>query len=145
MSDRRDEEIARGLRELGPALDAWTVEEPAPELTASTLLRARGELSRPPSLAAADAGAPRHLPVGFKRELLRLVTATLPALVLVLAWNLLVLTRAPDVLGALLGEPLALALVGAYVVGATGWLALTYGTLPMLAHRRARLRLLEVT
>jgi hypothetical protein len=144
MSDPRDEEIARGLRELGPALDTWTVDEPTPELMSGTLLRARGELGRPPALAT-SAAAERPMPVGFKRELLRLVTATLPALVLVVAWNLLILTRAPEMLAAWLGEPLAMALVGAYVVGATGWLALTYGTLPMLAHRRARLRRIEVT
>ena len=55
MTDRRDEEIARGLRELGPALDAWTAPEPPADLVAGTLRRARAELQRPPALVPAAA------------------------------------------------------------------------------------------
>jgi hypothetical protein len=57
-----------------------------------------------------------------------------------LLWNLAILSLGREILVAWLPASFAWGLVGAYVFGAIGWLALVLGTLPVLAHRRALMR-----
>ena len=125
-----DPEIDEALRELAPRLDELRTAAPQRALLASTLLRAKSELR---SVVAA-----RTLPAGYSRELVRLVALALPAFAAVVAWNVFLLPRLPGVLGAWLPSPIALGLGLAYALGVAGWLALTAGSLPLLAHLRAR-------
>ena len=104
------------------------------------MLHAREALAEERTRPALEPGV---MPAGFKRELARLLVATIPALTLVVGWNALIWNHVPPLLEAWLPSALASALVGAYVVGAVGWTSLVYGSLPVLAHRRATLRLRE--
>ncbi|MBW2242635.1 MAG: hypothetical protein JRH01_11680 [Deltaproteobacteria bacterium] len=130
---RNDLEAALG--ELAPILERDTVPEPSDALVAATLERASALLHAPVPV-------PTHaeIPVGFKRELAKLLAAVALPLVFVLAWNAFILLQLPGFLGAWLPESLAWALPAAYVLGAAGWLALVFGSLPVVAHRRAWLR-----
>ncbi len=130
----------RALQRLAPRLDALTAPEPPAALVERTLARARAELA-----AAAPAVQIRRvpatgLPAGFVPELLRLLGATAAPLALVVAWNTLVVVLGPRLLAGWLPAPLALAVVVAYGLGALGWLALVYGSLPLVAHHRALAR-----
>ena len=128
------------LRQLSPQLDAWAAPAPPRELVQRTLGAARAELRA----ERAVAGLPAHVvAAGFERELLRLLAAAAPALLVAVAWNLLVLLRGPALLDAWMPSLLAWALPVAYVLGAAGWLALVLGSLPVLAHRRAHRRVQE--
>jgi hypothetical protein len=102
---------------------------------------ASAELRRPPALAPGVAAARKVLPVGFRRELARLIVATLPALALLLAWDAFLLLQGRAWLSAWLPGGLAVALVAAHVAAGLGLLALTYGSLPLFAYRRTLLRL----
>ncbi len=145
MTERGDEELARELAALAPRLDGFRVDAAPAALVASTLRRARAELSRRPALAAGGAPPPRSLPVGFYRELGRLVAASLPPYALVLATTAFVLGTGASWLSGWLPAPLVSAVTAAYALGTLGWLALAYGSLPLAAHRRALLQLREVS
>jgi hypothetical protein len=126
--DAWDDEIRQALRALAPQLDRFRVSAPSAELVRQTFARARQEL------------AAQRLPVGFRRELAKLLLAALPAFGLVLAWNAFFLPRLPGFLEALLPTPLAVGLAFAYAAAAAAWLAFAAGCLPFFAHQRARLR-----
>lgn len=136
-------------RALGPAagrLDAWPAPAPSEDLVQGTLRRATAELRAETNLARARSEtAARAWPVGFRRELLRLLAVALGPALAVLALNLTLLLRAPGLLERWLPEALATALPTAYALGALGWLSLVVGSLPFLAHRRAAARPREVT
>ena len=132
---RRDEEIRAGLRRLAQALDAVEAPRPPAELVDRTLRAARVELAR-----ALPEPARAAMPVGFKRELARLLGLSAAPGALALLWNALVVVLAPSILTSWLPAPVASALVGLYAFAALGWLALVYGSLPFVAHRRALMR-----
>lgn len=136
MGELRDE-LEAALGDLAPILLARdSVPEPSDALVSATLERASALLRSPVPI-------PRHaeIPVGFKRELAKLFATVSAPLVLVLGWNAFVLLRLPGWLAAWLPawmpDSLAWALPAAYVLGAAGWLALVFGSLPLIAHRRA--------
>jgi len=126
-------ERLRPLADLRPLLDDLVAEEPPEALVEDTLRCACAALRE----SACEPPRWRNIPAGFRRELLRLIAATLPALAVAIAWDALILARAPGLLAAWLPVPLAWALPIAYVLGAAGWLALVLGSLPLLAHHRA--------
>jgi len=134
-------ELEDDLRALAPRLDRLEAPAPPALLVERTLRLASAELRRPPALVPGVAAPHGPLPVGFRRELARLIVATLPALALVLAWGALLLHEGPAWLAAWLPAKLAFALVAAHVTGGLGCLGITYASLPLVAHRRARLRL----
>ncbi len=131
-----DEQLEAELRALAPLLDRADVPAPPPALVRHTLRLASAELGRPPAIAPGVAASLHTLPVGFRRELLRLVLVTLPVLGVVLAWDVFLLQSAPGWLSAWLPPGIAAALVATYVLGSLGWLGLTYASLPLVAHRR---------
>lgn len=132
----RDPALEDELRALAPLLDRATAPAPPPGLVEQTLLRASAELARAPAIAPGVAASARTLPVGFRRELLRLVAITLPVLGLVLAWDVFLLMAAPTWLSGWLPPGVAATVVAAYVLGSLGWIGLTYASLPLVAHRR---------
>jgi hypothetical protein len=136
----RGDPLEAELRALAPGLDRLEAPAPPAALVERTLLLASAELRRAPAIAPGVAAAQERLPVGFRRELVRLVAATLPLLALILACDLFLLREGPAWLAAWLPARLAFALVAAYVVGSFGWLALTYASLPLFAYRRTLLR-----
>ena len=133
--------LASELAVLAPVLDRAVAPAPPPALLERTLRLATAELSRNPALLPGVASAHRQLPVGFRRELARLLVASLPALALGVGWAALLLRLGPDWLGAWLPAGLALALVGAQLVAGLSALGLVTASLPLVAHRRALLRL----
>jgi len=133
----RDEALEAELRALAAFLDPVEAPQAPPALVAQTLRRASAELGRAPAIAPGVAAVDRALPVGFRRELLRLVAVTLPVLAVVLAWDVFVFTAGPAWLSAWLPPGVAAAVVGTYVLGSLGWIGLTYASLPLVAHRRA--------
>jgi len=144
MTEPRSDEaqLAVDLAVLAPVLDGAPAPAPSPALVARTLRLALDELAKPPALlpgVAAAAGA--QLPVGFRRELARLLAAALPALALGLAWAALVLRHGPAWLSGWLPADLAFALIGAPLLIGLSALGLTTASLPLLAHRRALLRM----
>jgi len=135
MSDTRDDEITRELRALSRELDAFRVPPPSRALLETTLARAKQELRA--QVAA------RRVPIGFRRELAKLLFAAAPPLAVVLAWNAYFLPRLAGYLDTLLPSPVAHWLALAYSGGALAWLALAGGLIPIAAHQRARLRASE--
>ena len=138
--DRRDEEIRQALEELGPELDRFTVSDAPDELVTRTMRRARGQLLAPARLHPEQARESAALPRGFKRELGRLLAITVPFAVMTALWMSFVWTRLPEWLGIVLPEGIAAAATGAWALGAMTMISLTYGSLPFLAHQRARTR-----
>ncbi|MEN8183546.1 MAG: hypothetical protein ABFS46_13540 [Myxococcota bacterium] len=126
------------LEALGEALAAPAEQDPPGALAAATLQRAHDELTRPRELA-------RSLPDGYGAECLRLLGGALLPFPLVVAWTLTLLALGENLLAAWLPPALVSALGAAYLVAAAGWWALLYGSLPILAHRRAQRRLAEAT
>ena len=120
------------LRSLRAGLEAWTAEAPAPALAEHTRRAVAGR-GRPATPFPA-------LPVGFGRELVRLFGAALAPLPLVLLWNAGFFFLAGRLLGRVLPEAMLTVLGVGYAVAAAGWLALVYGSLPLVAHERARRR-----
>lgn len=131
----RDSRLEAELRALAPRLDQAEVPAAPDALVQHTLRLARAELVRATAIAPGVATPTSTLPVGFRRELLRLVLVTLPVLGLVLAWDVFLLQVAPGWLSAWLPPGVAAAIVGIYVLGSLGWLGLTYASLPLVAHR----------
>ena len=135
MSELRDDELQRELTALSRQLDSFRAPPPPRSLFEQTLARATQELRT--QMAA------RRLPVGFRRELLRIAVAATPPLAVVLAWNAYLLPRLAGVLDQWLPAPVANGLAFAYAGGALVWLTLAAGFLPIAAHQRARLRARE--
>jgi hypothetical protein len=135
-----DAELEAELRALAPLLARIATPEPTPALVERTRRLAVAQLGFRPALAPGVASAHEGLPRGFRRELLRLVVATLPGLALLLAWDAFLLREGAAWLAAFLPAGVALALVAAHVVGGLGWIGLTYASLPLVAHRRTLLR-----
>jgi hypothetical protein len=133
-----EDALLRELAELAPHLDRVPVTEPSPQLVARSLRLARAQFQRAPAILQTAPAGP-NLPVGFRRELVRLVALCAPfvAVLLLVAGSLL--RWLPGWLGTFLPEAMAHTLVMAYLLGGLGWLALTVGSLPLLAHRRALL------
>jgi hypothetical protein len=107
--------------------------EPSPVLVARTLAAARAEL--------AVGGRP------FWRELARLVAPAAAGLPVWIAGNAAVVWAAWLVLSAVLpgwASDLAVILPAIYAFGAVGWLAVFFGALPFVAHKRLVRRLREV-
>ncbi len=138
--------LLRELTSLRGLLDHDDVGVDAPESVASTTLaRARSLLGSRRQSAPLPARVPGGLPEGFSGECLRLLGAALVPFPLVVAWNLAFLALGEQLLGSFL-PPALLATVGiAYVAAAAGWLALLYGSIPILAHRRVQQRPAEVS
>jgi len=121
------------LRALAEVLDASRVPELDAERAAALRRRAAIELGAAPARPPATAG----LPVGYPRELARLLAwAALP-----LPAVLLIYTALFRIGGALLAEWLPAALVTAigfaFALGTASWMALIYGSLPFVAQRAA--------
>ena len=135
-----DAALARELSALAPLLDGATPPGPAPALVERTLRLATAELARRPALLPGVASARVSLPVGFRRELARLVASALPALALGLGWVALLLWLEPGWLATWLPADLALALVAAQLLAGLLALGLVTACLPLVAHRRALLR-----
>ena len=130
-----DEELER----LASSLDSLEVRPPSEGLVDHTLQLALAEL-RAGTQPALQARGHALVPVGFKRELARLLGASALSLPLFLLWNLVVLWLGREILAAWLPASLTWGLAAVYLFGAIGWLSLVLGTLPVLAHRRALLR-----
>ena len=132
-----DEKLAR----LAPLLDSLEAPEPSEELVSRTLRLASAQL-RAETQSALQRPKRTHsvVPVGFKRELARLLGASAVSLPLVLLWNAAILSVGREILESWLPASFTCGLAGVYVFGAIGWLALVLGTLPILAHRQALLR-----
>jgi len=139
MRDDQSQATQQLLASLHHELAAAAPRVPPEALVQDTLRRASQELRE----GTAVAPRWRAIPEGFERELARLLLAALPALALAIGWNAYVLARGPELLAAWLPLQLAWALPIAYAGGAAGWLALVLGSLPLLAHRRALMRLRE--
>jgi hypothetical protein len=133
------EPIDRELARLAPSLESLEVPHPSDELVRHTLQMASAELRAGLESSPVQ---PAHalVPVGFKRELARMLGASALSLPLFLLWNLAVISLGREILATWLPASLTWGLAGAYAFGAVGWLALVLGTLPVLAHRRALLR-----
>jgi hypothetical protein len=133
-ADHRDHLLA-----LTDALDSEPVAVVLPARVEAMRRRALAELAGAGAPTAARAGEV-GLPIGFRRELLRLLLwAVLPLPALLLWYAALV-----RVGGALLAGVLPtffVYLIGfAFAVGTASWLALIYGAIPFFAHRRALYR-----
>lgn len=126
------------LLDVRAGLGADAEHEPSQALVQRTLLATRSALRRRKPVEA-------PLPVGFKRELARLLAAPLAVLPLVLLWNWTVLVFGGELLAAWLPTALIAALGAAYALAAGGSLAAVFGSLPVVAHGRTQQRLREVT
>ncbi len=122
-TDPEDAALAEELRRLDAALEGGAAPEPPQAVVARTLQRASAELGA--------AASTTDTLVEFGRLL---VLAALP-LPLILAWNAAVLVFGPELLAGVLPEGIAWWVPTTYVIGAAGWLALLYGSLPAVAHR----------
>ena len=141
MPEQRDEAaLALDLAVLAPLLDAPAPAPPA-ALVERTLRLALAELARPPALLPGVPVVRAQLPVGFRRELARLLAVALPVLALGLAWAALVFRLGASWLEAWLPAELAVVLVGAQLLAGLSALGLTTASLPLLAHHRALLRM----
>jgi hypothetical protein len=136
----RDDALEAELRAIAKLLARIEAPAPPTALVARTLRVASAELGRPPALAPGVAAACEELPLGFRRELARLVAATLPALALVLGWDVFLLRQGAPWLAGWLPARLAFVLVAAHVAAGLGFLALAYASLPLFAYRRTLLR-----
>jgi hypothetical protein len=131
--------IDRELARLAPSLDSLQAPQPSEDLVSRTLQLASSELRAGTQSALQQPGR-ALVPIGFKRELARLLGVSALSLPLFLLWNLAILSLGREILESWLPAAFTWSLAGAYVLGATGWLALVVGTLPVLAHKRALLR-----
>lgn len=138
--------LLREITELGHQLQRLEGAVDAPDrVTDATLLRVRSLMERERLGDRVPERVPAGLPEGFRSECLRLLGAALLPFPIVVAWNLAFLALGEQVLGTFL-PPSLLSTVGvAYVAAAAGWFALVYGSIPILAHRRAQRRTAEVS
>jgi hypothetical protein len=133
------------LQGLRQAFDTMPQAEPSPELVALTQRCASAELARAKLIRPALKAPIYGLPVGFRRELARLLGGALAPLPLVLLWNLALLALVQRLLAGWVPAPLLSVLLIAYMVAAAGWIALVYGSIPLVAHQRVQRRLREVS
>jgi hypothetical protein len=141
VSELRSDDAGAAELEAFARLDGAHAPGPSAALVERTLRVATAELARAPSLVPGVAAVRRQLPLGFCRELARLLAAALPALALAVAWAALLLRVAPGWLAAWLPSDFALALVGAQLAAGLCALGLASASLPLIAHRRALLRM----
>lgn len=128
------------LRALASALDA----ERPPELAAESAARVRARVAR--ELARElPAARPAALPPGFRRELLRILAWAAAPLPLLALWYALLFERGAVLLASFLPPPAVTAVGFAFAAATLSWLAVIYGSLPFVAHHRARRRWREVT
>ncbi len=132
-------ELGDQLERLGDVLDA------PDRLTDATILRVRSLMERERLGDRVPMRVPAGLPKGFPGECLRLLGAALLPFPIVVAWNLAFLALGEQVLGNVLPASLLSTVGAAYVAAAAGWFALLYGSIPILAHRRAQRRTAEVS
>jgi hypothetical protein len=137
VSEHDDRSLAAELARL----DAAPAPAPSAALVERTVRLATAELARAPSLVPGVAAVRRQLPLGFRRELARLLAPALPALGLAVAWAALLLRVAPGWLAAWLPSDFALALVGVPLAAGLCALGLASASLPLIAHHRALLRM----
>jgi hypothetical protein len=138
--------LQRELTSLRGLLDDTEVGIDAPESVArATLARARSLLEGGRQAARVPARVPGGLLEGFSGECLRLLGAALVPFPLVVAWNLAFLALGEQLLGGLVPAALLTTVGVAYVAAAAGWLAILYGSIPILAHRRVQRRTAEVS
>jgi len=128
---------------LGGALDAKPAPVPSELLVQRTQRRVRAELAalrerEQEEALASPAGAAGVLPDGFGRECGRLLLGAVAVLPVVLLWNGLVLSFARRALAGIVPETLLALVGGAYVACFAAWLTFLYGSIPFVAHRRAR-------
>lgn len=83
------------------------------------------------------------LPAGFRQELVRILGRAAAAFPVVLVWNLAVLYLGRALLTPFVPAPLVSVLAVAYLIAATGWLTLIYGSIPFVAHGQVQRRLRE--
>ena len=134
------EPIDRELARLAPSLDSLEAPQPSEGLVSRTFQLASSEL-RAGMRSVLQQRDHTLVPTGFKRELARLLGASALSLPLFLLWNLAILSLGRELLATWLPASFTWGLAGAHVFGAIGWLALVVGALPVLAHKRALLRL----
>jgi hypothetical protein len=136
-----DAALAAALAELAPALDRSRAPAPPALLVERTLRLAAAELTRAPALLPGVAAARGRLPVGFRRELARLLVSALPPLALGLGWVAWLFWQGPGWLAAWLPAGVALTLLGVQLLTGLSALGLVTASLPLVAHRRALFRL----
>lgn len=111
---------------------------PTPDLdrerAARALAVASAELAQPAELTALRTSG---LPVGYRRELARLVALAALPMPLALAWYALLFRVGGSLLGEILPAAVVAALGAALTAGAASWFLAIYGSLPFVAQRRA--------
>lgn len=132
--------VRASLGDIGEALRALDGgAAPSDALVLRTRRSVRAELAAARERADEEQRASVEvLPSGFARECARLLAGALSVLPLVLGWNWLVVSGLQSVLATLFPEPLLAIVGGAYFACVAGWLAFLYGSIPFVAHRRAR-------
>lgn len=131
--------LRASLGEIGEVLATLDASGASDALVRHTQRRVRAELAAAKERIDEEAQANEaQLPAGFGRECARLLAAALAVLPLVLGWNWLVVSGLRSVLVTVLPEPLLGVVAGAYFASLAGWLAFLYGSIPFVAHRRAR-------
>lgn len=96
---------------------------PPPALVAATLHQARAELAA-------------YEPAVVARELLRLLAAATPSLVLAILWNVAVVLMGGQLLARFLPAPFVELILGLYLFGVLGWTALVMAAAPALVHHK---------
>lgn len=127
------------LASLRAALDAGPDPTLRPELASSLRARALRELSLLRPIERAP-GATDRLPPGYHRELARLLAFAALPLPLIAAWYALLYSLGGELLEAWLPPIAVYALGAAFALGTASWLALIFGAIPFVAHRRAQRR-----
>jgi hypothetical protein len=137
------------LAALGVALAGHPRPVPSELLVQRTQRRARTELAAALERALEEAEVRTSdanlLPPGFARECVRLLVGAVAVLPLVLLWNGFVLSLARRLFAGVVPESLLAVAGGAYVACFAAWMTFVYGSIPFVAHRRARRAPSEVT
>jgi len=128
---------------LARALDAEPAPRLRPEVESAARERARAALREP--ARGVPVPSRRELPAGYRGELLRLLAVAALPLPLALACFVVAFRLGGWLLDPWLPPALVAALGVAYATLAASWLALIYGALPVVAHRRSLRRASEVT
>jgi len=131
------------LAALAAGLAATSAPAPSELLVQRTQRRARAELAalierEQEEALASPGGSALLLPEGFARECGRLLLGSVAVLPVVLLWNGFVLVFAQRLLAGVVPEALLAVVGGAYVACGAAWLTFLYGSIPFVAHRRAR-------
>jgi hypothetical protein len=142
--DRADAEHAASCRSCGELMEALAVladslaTQHTPELSAdrfrSVQQLAARELSH--SLVPVGSVAPQPLPSGYSRELVRILGWALLPLPLALFTYVQLFQLGGALLGQILPDWAVVAVGITAVSGAASWLAVVYGSIPLVAYRR---------